>query len=1503
MPTTTIASLRASLEVDTGRSEQQLDVLRQRLDALQQNLNKLGLKKPLIEQQNVADFGTKFRETVNSATALENKVKAIAAAAKGLGVSESHVNKILEDQERLLRKLTPLTKEQAKSIRDSTGASSAKVHAAAKFADPSQLLSGEVGASLSDVEKTSAAITRKLNKLGPDVAATATKLQSVYSEYSKQLAHIESEFSSKLKAINSDSSKTGDKRLDELRQKLLRLKDLESILRVNKNLTQTRMDVLVPPSKVAAARAEFQKLSDEYNKVQEEIKKVTQEEQNLSKSLLTDTERNKANQLAKVNAAFEQRKQKILGAAQAERLSKERTQAQSEVTDKLNSRLRKLSNTTNRSVPPLNKLSKAASNAKKHTNDLAQAANTTSKATIVSKRQLTDAEQLAVNLRNLSSALVVVNGPLSGVGSRITALSAILNRSNFVAVGLFGAFAVGTTVLTKFIRSAIDVRRELEAMQNLLDRLDKVTNTTASTFDFLIESSRKYGLALADIAKPLSKLAIAMRSSGVGDSFKQVSANLLSVISRLGLTKETINGTIKAIEQMLSKGRVFAEELRQQLGDRIPGAALAALQAYRQMIGNTSISMSKFISDMRKGRVEAATFVPIFVAKLRDLVGANPAKETDNLNASINRFSTNLQILTFRLDKATGATDAIKSVITAASDALKILGDNTNQFSKTLKGVFAVVSLFGAFKLAGMFIKVTRGIKAAAGAATSLQRAMQAVYLTGTLAAGATGVAATSKYFFGSDDQIRSAAQRAQSIAKSALPTRSIKIDTTTFGNQKSVITTLQRLISEFNTAAKSKTLVAPTSTISQITQQVLTDANRAKIQLEDRLASLNRKADRADRRNKQDVATLNRTLAARTQGQLSALVNSKDLKTIRELSKAANEAQIKMLKAAGALKEFHDVSIISRAFASLALNIDKVAIALGTAWAAVKVFNLTSSIHGIKNFSAAISLLVRRIGKFKASLVGAALAAGVYIAAQLTFTSDVEAAEAQSNKLILSLQQLKRVMQKTGKIPIDDARASLLQLNTQISANRQLLQQYTIEINTLYSKAIVQSGDDGVVAKAERLAQALKEASTAVERLQLKEASGISFEVLGLIHKAEKLKAEMAGIAKATASLQNEASQFATAVGFHSKAAAAALRQLQLSTSKSAQALERLNSKLAETKLKISDLNNPLTESQLFMRSLNAEMERLEISATKSGAKIEVVADAIRRLKAARIELFQKENEVSANNIIESTTNRFNALRSGNLQQFDRQQQIEAKVKKLTTLLQNAGTSTDEITRKTATYRNQLNSLANAHTRVSSAVKQQRSEFSKLQEKMSNIIAGPLNSFADKIAELAVDGKLNFKNIGDAFKSMARSIIKDISAMIIKINILNPLMKTLNGGSLNSGSKSSPVGLLTNIIGGLNGIGGKTSFFAKGGVVNAPTPFMFNGSQTGVFGEAGSEAILPLRRGPDGTLGVATQGQSQQPINITFNVQTPNPDGFRQSQGQLAAMLSKTVSSATRYR
>ena len=146
---------------------------------------------------------------------------------------------------------------------------------------------------------------------------------------------------------------------------------------------------------------------------------------------------------------------------------------------------------------------------------------------------------------------------------------------------------------------------------------------------------------------------------------------------------------------------------------------------------------------------------------------------------------------------------------------------------------------------------------------------------------------------------------------------------------------------------------------------------------------------------------------------------------------------------------------------------------------------------------------------------------------------------------------------------------------------------------------------------------------------------------------------------------------------------------------------------------------------------------------------------------------------------------------------------------------------------------------------------------------------------------------------MSDALRGVARSMADTAYAAAI-----NPVMKHA-GGMLSDGVNAA-VSAVMPFAKGASFSQGRVMPFAKGGVISGATHFgMRNG--TGLLGEAGPEAIMPLTRGADGSLGVRAQGGRS--VNVTMNIQTPDVQGFQRSQGQIAAQLGRMLNHGQRNR
>ena len=204
--------------------------------------------------------------------------------------------------------------------------------------------------------------------------------------------------------------------------------------------------------------------------------------------------------------------------------------------------------------------------------------------------------------------------------------------------------------------------------------------------------------------------------------------------------------------------------------------------------------------------------------------------------------------------------------------------------------------------------------------------------------------------------------------------------------------------------------------------------------------------------------------------------------------------------------------------------------------------------------------------------------------------------------------------------------------------------------------------------------------------------------------------------------------------------------------------------------------------------------------------------------------------------------------------------------------------------------FEDQLNALEATMAETGAVTSAFSAEMTKMQDAISTTSkdAEALSKGLSRGLRSAFDG-LVFDGLraSDALEKVARSVINTAYSSAMK-----PVTKGL--------STALTDGLFNLFANGGSFSQGKVMPFANGGVVSGPTTFPMRGG-TGLMGEAGPEAIMPLSRGPDGKLGVRSEGGGS--VQVTMNISTPDPASFQRSQSQIAAQMSRALGRGQRNR
>jgi len=259
--------------------------------------------------------------------------------------------------------------------------------------------------------------------------------------------------------------------------------------------------------------------------------------------------------------------------------------------------------------------------------------------------------------------------------------------------GIGSAFAL--TQSTRSYQDAIGMEQGLSAAAGSTEQGSK-------DLEWMIKLSQELGLAIQDLGSNFAQLSAATQGSTLkGQGTRDIFRAVASYSKVLNLGSNDIKGVFRALTQMVSKGSVYAEELSQQFGERLPGGISAAARAMGMVKADGSADEAALRKAAEMGELKAEDLFPKLAEELMRMAnrGDQLAAAMNNTASAIGRFRTNVWLAN-RTFNQFGYDDTVRDVMNGISDAMMraeplwiILGELSEHLGRALR---APVELFGA---------------------------------------------------------------------------------------------------------------------------------------------------------------------------------------------------------------------------------------------------------------------------------------------------------------------------------------------------------------------------------------------------------------------------------------------------------------------------------------------------------------------------------------------------------------------------------------------------------------------------------------------------------------------------------------------------------------------------------------------------------------------------------------------------------------------------------------
>jgi len=300
----------------------------------------------------------------------------------------------------------------------------------------------------------------------------------------------------------------------------------------------------------------------------------------------------------------------------------------------------------------------------------------------------------------------IFGGPEGAIGG--------LLGTPFGVPGAFAGAAIGAQVgiIRQSLGGVAETVAEINSMKIALAGVSESAEDYQKSFENVISISKQFLFPVDRAIGEFTKLKAAVVGAGFGtDETTDVFKGFAAAILATGGNAEKLSGALLAASQVFSKGKVQAEELRGQIGERLPGA----FTTFAQSIGVSSRDLDEML---RKGQVSTENFVEFTrtlfsrYEKTAETLGSSPEKAGQRLQLALSLAK--LEYGGFFQKVGAGFQDYLTNLVNFVvnnKEAFKKVIAQAITFAKDIKDVIEGIVSVAKEAFGGLFVFLGNSLK------------------------------------------------------------------------------------------------------------------------------------------------------------------------------------------------------------------------------------------------------------------------------------------------------------------------------------------------------------------------------------------------------------------------------------------------------------------------------------------------------------------------------------------------------------------------------------------------------------------------------------------------------------------------------------------------------------------------------------------------------------------------------------------------------------------------